>query len=76
MHYRHFLVKEEDCDYQLREIDTAVANGIRLFGTITGQSYTVTVGKCTFYFMNTSISLQQANTIASELAEDILEANR
>ncbi|MGJ3238750.1 MAG: hypothetical protein ACFE0Q_08605 [Anaerolineae bacterium] len=76
MQRRHFLVKEEDGDYKLKEIDPAIAQGISLFGTITGQCYSVEAVHWTFYFMNACISNEHADKIATQLTQDFLTGNR
>ena len=76
MQYRHFLVEEKEGDYKLREIDAVIANGISLFGIITGQCHTVESQAWKFYFMNSHLSEQHADTLAQELSEQYLKENR
>lgn len=76
MPQRHFLVKEDDGAYQLREIDTEIANGIRQLGKITGHYHTVEATNLTFYFMNCSLSQSQADKIAEDLSQDLLNGKR
>ncbi|MEO1289752.1 MAG: hypothetical protein AAFV93_18470 [Chloroflexota bacterium] len=75
MQRRHFLVKEVEGDYQLKEIDPTIANAISLFGTITGQCHSVESIHWTFYFMNAHVSAHRADVIASQLTQNFLEGN-
>lgn len=77
MERRHFLVRECDKgEYELREIEPAIGEGIRQFGTITGQCRAIKSVRWTFYFMNTHLSDAEADTIAEELTQDFLAGRR
>lgn len=76
MERRHFLVRECNGDYQLREIAPAIGEGIRQFGTITGQCQAVESVRWTFYFMNIHLTTDEANVIAEELTQDFLADRR
>lgn len=70
MQRRHFLVKPENDEYKLREIRPELAESISKFGTSAGQYYAIDTEGWTFYFMNCSISKDQAEKISQELAQD------
>ncbi|MEL6308208.1 MAG: hypothetical protein AAFV98_01560 [Chloroflexota bacterium] len=76
MQRRHFLVQERDSSYELKEIAPAIAHGIALFGTTTGQYRAIESIRWTFYFMNCKISSDRADDIAAELTEDFLQGRR
>lgn len=76
MQKRHFIVQEVNGDYHLKEIDSAIAKAISIFGTITGQYQAVEASDWFFYFMNCPISASRANEIAEKLSHDFLEGKR
>ena len=76
MQRRHFLVRENEGNYQLREIDSTIAHAMSLFGTITGQCHSVESVNWTFYFMNSQISEQRADKIATQLTNEFLQGIR
>ncbi len=76
MQRRHFLVKEVDGEYKLREIDAAIGQGMERFGTITGRCHAVQSIHWTFYFMHCQIDRDRANDIARELTHDFLSGKR
>lgn len=76
MQRRHFLVKEVQGNYQLREIDATLANAMQLFGIITGQCHSVESVHWTFYFMNSDVSECRADMIATQLTNEFLQSKR
>lgn len=76
MQRRHFLVKPENNEYKLREIQPELAESISKFGTSAGQYYAVDAGSWIFYFMNCSISKDHAEKISEELAQDFLNGKQ
>ena len=76
MQRRHFLVKEVEGEYKLREIEAAIGEGIQRFGIITGRCHTVESIYWTFYFMHCQIDKDRANDIAEELTHDFLRGRR
>lgn len=76
MQRRHFLVQEHNSNYKLKEIEPAIARGIELFGTITGQYRAIESIHWTFYFMNCRVSNNRADEIAAELTQDFLQGRR
>lgn len=76
MQKRHFLVREVDGDYELREIDPAVAHGISEFGTMIGSCNAIESSRWIFYFMNCNIGINRADKIAAQLTNDFLLGKR
>lgn len=71
MQRRHFIVCEMTGTYRVREIDAAIARGIRLFGTPEGNVYAVDSTDWTFYFLHSNMPTQQANDVAQQLVEQL-----
>ena len=76
MQKRHFLVREVNGDYKLREIDAAIADGINEFGTMTGSFNSVESVRWIFYFMNCNIGINRADKVAAQLTQDFLMGKR
>jgi hypothetical protein len=73
---RHFLVKEMNGEYVLKELDPAIARGIRRFGTLTGRFHSVKSIRWIFYFMHCNISPADADHVAAQLTQEFLEGQR
>ncbi len=73
---RHFLVREVQDDYQLRELDATIAQAIHQVGTTMGLCTSVQECHWTFYFMNSNISPREADTVAARLAQEFQEGKR
>lgn len=68
MHTRHFLVREADGTFDMREIDPDVASAVEQFGICTGHYYqTVEATTWTYYFVNGHMSHKRADDIARQL---------
>ena len=76
MQKRHFLVREVNGDYQLREIDSAIANGITEFGTMTGSYHSIESTRWFFYFMNCNVATTRADAVAAQLSQELLLGRR
>jgi len=76
MQRRHFLVRETEDEYQLRELDSNIAQAIHQFGTTMGLCTSVQECHWTFYFMNSDMSPKQADEIAAKLAREFQEGKR
>lgn len=76
---RHFLVRETEDGYQLREIDPDIAHGVDQYGTTTGECkrlYAVESIHWTFYFVNARINRRHADEIAEQLTQEFLNGER
>jgi hypothetical protein len=70
MQKRHFVVREVDGDYQLKEVDATIANSMSHFGITMGEYHTVEVSNIFFYFC--PMTAHRANEIAARLSEKVL----
>lgn len=73
---RHFLVREVNDDYQLKELDAAIAHALHQVGTTMGLCTSVHECHWTFYFMNSNISPAEADNVAAKLAHEFQEGKR
>jgi hypothetical protein len=74
MQKRHFVVKERNGEYELREIDPTLAKSMHIFGIITGEYQSVESSNSFFYFCPMTAS--RANEIAAKLSQEMLEGKR
>lgn len=76
---RHFLVREVNGRYELRELEPDIAHGLSQYGFPTGefttpadQIYSVHSIHWTFYFLHSQISRERADEVAAELTQQFL----
>lgn len=74
MQKRHFLVRDVDGDYQLRELDSQIAEGVNQFTS--KQTIKVESIHWIFYFMNCHITADKAYEIAEQLTQEFLDGKR
>ncbi len=74
MQKRHFLVREVDGDYQLKELEEKLADSVNQF---TGK-HTIIVESIhwIFYFMNCNMTSERAYEIAQQLTQEFLDGKR
>lgn len=72
MQRRHFLVCTVNNEYKLRELEPALAAGLERFGALAGRYFSVESIHWTFYFINTEVTREEADTIAAELTQKFL----
>lgn len=76
MKKRHFLVREEDSDFMLKEIAPEIGHAIGEFGATTGSCHTVESVRWFFYFMHCKFAPHRADEIAQQLTEEFLRGER
>jgi hypothetical protein len=76
---RHFLVREVEGDYQLKEIPAEIGASIDTYGARTGECrkyYSVESIHWTFYFINSQISRKRADEVAEQLTHEFMQGMR
>lgn len=73
MQKRHFIVREVDGEFQLKEIDSSIANAMSLFGIPKGEYQGSEYHNIFYYFC--PISAQRASDIAGKLSREMLGNN-
>ena len=66
MRRRHYIVCPQANDYHLREIDAAIAHGIRQVGMVDRYKHHEGNTLWNFYFFNTRITQEQARCIIQD----------
>jgi hypothetical protein len=69
MQTRHFVVREVDGDYQVKEIDPSIATAMKLFGITKGEYHSDELSNTFFYFC--PMSNHRANELAIQLSQKI-----
>lgn len=71
---RHFLVREDNGEYDLKPIDLNLAHALDRFGILTGYFlHRVNAERWTFYFMNCQMTPERAHDVARQLSIELLQ---